>query len=77
MVHIQNTVLASETEFSLLNQSTHSDIVSLARLKFFEFVDGNGTRKLPHMFYEGIMFGITADNSHFLQVVSLTILSIQ
>jgi len=59
---IQHITLRAETEFRLPDPS--SDLI---KIRFFSSINPHidyGNRRLPDMFYKGVTFGITTENSH-------------
>ena len=57
-------VAGAETSFVLPPEEGEGKI----SLRFHQAVSKNGNRELPSMFYKGVMFGITSQNSHSLEV---------
>ena len=43
-------------------------------MRFVPSVNKHGTNELPEIFYEGVMFGVSAENSHQVQVCYIRIL---
>jgi len=62
LMDIQQIAFRAETE--LMMPPPFSGTVSY---RFFQSVDKHGNFELPPMFYEGVLFGITAENSHHIK----------
>ena len=62
LMDIHNIAFRAETE--LMMPPPFSGTISY---RFFQSVDKHGNFELPTMFYEGVLFGITAENSHSIK----------
>ena len=62
LVDIQQILFRAETE--LMMPPPFTGTVSY---RFYQSVDKHGNFELPPMFYEGVLFGITAENSHHVK----------
>lgn len=62
LLNIQRVTLRAETE--IMMPPPYTGTISY---RFMQSVDKFGTHELPDMFYEGVMFGISAENSHHVK----------
>ena len=62
-----HTAPSSSSSSSAAAAAAASTSVTSIKLRFFTAADKHGTHALPEVFYSGVIFGISANNSHALQ----------